>query len=317
MTKPDPILLRTFVEVARRGGQRQAARSLGLSEHDVSGRIRALEAHLGYPLFDGRGDQPLLTPQAQLLFDLLDKAFEAAEKAAASPGAAGRKRLVVSTLGSFAKGWLTPRLSGFSKKHPEVAMRVDTDAHLIDFSRERVDVAIRHGLGVYPGLETTRLFAVPLVVVAAPALLATGPKLKEPADCVTYPLLRIRHRPYWHLWFKALGLGGRSVVSMTENGPQFDTDQELLGAVLAGMGLALVDPEMVRDHLETGTLVQALDIPWPDRFAYYLVGPPESMKAKQVGAFRTWLLKEAGRHQQKSFWGRFGLRAKSPARIPA
>ena len=49
-----------------------------------------------------------------------------------------------------------------------------TGKGLVDFSRDGVDVAIRHGLGRYPGLRSERVFAVELVPVAAPMLASSA-----------------------------------------------------------------------------------------------------------------------------------------------
>ncbi len=47
MGKLDPTLLRTFVEVARQGGESAAAAHMSLSSADVNRRLKALELHLG------------------------------------------------------------------------------------------------------------------------------------------------------------------------------------------------------------------------------------------------------------------------------
>ena len=64
----------------------------------------------------------------------------------------------------------------------------------MDMRRDRVDVALRHGLGVYPGLHMTRLMAPVLVPVASPALLTANSNLSEPQDCLDFPLLYVRLR---------------------------------------------------------------------------------------------------------------------------
>lgn len=294
MGKLDPTLLRTFVEVARQGDETAAAAHMSLSGRDVSRRIKALELHLGYPLFDRRGDALCLTPKAQLLFEHLNEAFAAAERTGAKTAkTVERQRLIVSTLGPFAKGWLGPRLEAFARRHPELALRVDIDSRLIDFDQERVDLAIRHGLGDYPGLKSVRLFARDMVVVASPDLLSRGPALQDPADCVAYHLLRVEERPYWKLWFEALGLQGRGFRKVAAEGPSFARDRDMLDAAKNGKGLALVDKEVAAADLEAGHLVIALEAALPEDFAYYLVGRPETFKTKPAGAFREWIVKEA------------------------
>ena len=99
MGKLDPTLLRTFVEVVRKGDEAAAATRMSLSAADVNRRIKALELHLGYPLFERRGSELTMTPKAQLLFDHLDAGFTAADKAELRQReTAGQQRLIVSAL---------------------------------------------------------------------------------------------------------------------------------------------------------------------------------------------------------------------------
>ena len=71
--------------------------------------------------------------------------------------------LTVSVTSGFAAGWLVPRLKDFQDAHPEIDLQIVTGNGLADFSRDGVDVAVRHGLGRYPGLCSDRVFAVELV----------------------------------------------------------------------------------------------------------------------------------------------------------
>ncbi|MGV8352677.1 LysR substrate-binding domain-containing protein, partial [Pseudomonas aeruginosa] len=68
-----------------------------------------------------------------------------------------RQALTVSTEPSFAATWLVPGLGQFSASHPQVDVRVEATALRADLRRERIDVAIRHGLGDYPGLDVQAL----------------------------------------------------------------------------------------------------------------------------------------------------------------
>ena len=294
MGKLDPTLLRTFVEVARQGDETAAAERMSLSNADINRRVKALELHLGYPLFERRGGDLTMTPKARLLFDHLDAGFAAADRAELRQReAAGRQRLIVSALGTFAKGWLTPRLAGFTRAHPEVALRVDADFRLIDFDSERVDLAIRHGFGSYPGLESIRLFAPEMLVVGSPELLSVGPSIDEPADSIAYHLLQAEGCPYWRMWLRANGITNPETLRLASSGPNFARNPDLLEATAKGSGLALVEADLARPEIEAGRLATAAKTQWPDSFAYYLVGKPTAFKTRVAAAFRDWIVKEA------------------------
>src|SRR5207244_253248 len=80
--------------------------------------------------------------------------------------------LTVSATPAFAATWLVPRLKDFQAAHPGIDVQVVTGKALVDFARDGVDVAVRHGLGRYGGLRSERIFAVELIPVAAPSLVA-------------------------------------------------------------------------------------------------------------------------------------------------
>ncbi len=296
MGKLDPTLLRTFVEVVRKGNEAGAAELMSLSAADVTRRIKALELHLGYPLFERRGADLTMTPKAQLLFDHLDAGFAAADKAELRQRAAvGQQRLIVSALRTFARGWLTPRLADFARAHPEVALRVDADFRLIDFDSERVDLAIRHGFGDYPGLRSVRLFAPEMLVVGSPDLLSVGPSIDEPADSIAYHLLQAEGCPYWTLWLRSHGITNPETLRLAASGPSFPRNRDLLEAATKGLGLALVEASLARPEIEAGRLATAAKTVWPKNFAYYLVGKPATFKTPAAAAFRDWIVEELRR----------------------
>lgn len=77
-----------------------------------------------------------------------------------------------------------------------------------------------------------------------------------------------------------------------QRGTAFEDDFLLIRAAEAGQGLALVPQEYARDEIAAGRLVQVLDKPWPARFAYYLVTPPDARQRPEVKAFVDWILDE-------------------------
>ena len=65
--------------------------------------------------------------------------------------------LTVSTSPDFAAKWLVHRLGRFSEAHPDIDLRVSATMHHVDFAREDVDLAVRHGDGNWPGHDVIRL----------------------------------------------------------------------------------------------------------------------------------------------------------------
>ncbi|MDD2060812.1 transcriptional regulator GcvA [Pseudomonas sp. GD03860] len=287
-----PLLaLRAFTEAGRLGSLKAAAERLGVTPGAVSQQIRLLEARIGVALFVRSRHGVHFTEAGARVYPDLLRSFDQIEKSLSLlENLAVEKTLTISTVPSFAAAWLVPRISRFSALHPQIEVRVEASSSLVDFTRDRVDVALRHGLGHYPGLQSVRLMAPVLLPVASPGLLAKGPKIVEPEDCLNYPLLQESDRADWGLWLKAHGV---HVRDQARRGMSFEDDLLLLRAAAAGQGIALVQDTHAQEDLDAGKLVVALDKPWPSRFAYYLVARPDAMQRPEVQAFVDWIRNEA------------------------
>ncbi len=282
-------LLQAFVAVARAGKMKQAADELALTPGAVSQRIRQLEETAGRRLFTRTRGGVELTAAGEAMFAALAEPFRAIEAVDRELGAAPSRQVTVTTTPSFAATWLVPRLATFARLRPDIEIAVETGVRLIDLKREPVDVAIRHGLGRYPGLETTWLAAPELIVVASPGLLGTRAPLKTPADCLAYPLLHDLNRQDWPLWFEAHGV----VAPHCKKGPAFSENHLIVRAAVAGQGLALVRDIYAEDDLRSKKLIKALTVNWPVQFAYYAVATAEALQKPAVRRFRDWLVEEA------------------------
>jgi len=288
MTIPLP-LLETFVAVARSGRMRDAAAALSLTPGAISQRVRELEELAGQRLFNRVSAGVALTPAGQSLFAALDEPFRRIDAARRGLEQTSARRVRVSTMASFAASWLVPRLPRFSKLHPDIDIELETGSRLADLKREPVDMAIRHGLGDYPGLVSIPLIAPELVVVASPGLLQGRAPIETPADCLSFPLLHDMDRADWRLWFGANGIEPPGRLS----GPAFSDDHLMVKAAVAGQGLALVRDTYADDDLRAGRLVRAISVRWPTSFAYYAVSTAEALQRPAVIRFRDWLASEA------------------------
>jgi LysR family transcriptional regulator, glycine cleavage system transcriptional activator len=288
-------LLQAFVAVARTGKMKEAADQLALTPGAVSQRIRQLEEVVGHRLFERMRTGMQLTSLGAEMFASLAEPFSAIEKVDRNLGVQPSRRVTVTTMPSFAATWLVPRLKTFSRLHPDVEVVVDASKHVVDLRQEPIDLAIRHGLGNYPGLEATWLVAPELIVVASPELLKEGPQLHDATACLAYPLLHRPDRRDWVLWFEAHGIH----TPRSKKGPAFSDDHLVVQAAVDGQGLALVRNIYAKDELCRGRLIKALSLSWPTRFAYYLVATPQALEKTAVRRFRDWVQEEARREAAK------------------
>ncbi|RSZ33222.1 MULTISPECIES: transcriptional regulator GcvA [unclassified Variovorax] len=279
--------LRAFEAAARHLSVKNAADELCVTPGAVSQLVKTLELHLGVQLFRRVNRGIFLTDAGQAYLPPVRNAFrqisDATQKVAVPPQTG---LLTVSATPFFASAWLVPRLKSFQDAHPDIDLQVLTSNALADFSRDGVDVAIRHGMGQYPGLASQRVLTVEMVPVAAPALVAGHGKPKQPADLLRWPRVNDADRKGWRLWFEAQGIDDAGPA----RGPSFGDTSLLLQAVLAGQGAALLPAAMMASEIAQGRLVQLSNVTWLEDFAYYLVCPEASRDWPKVVAFRDWLL---------------------------
>jgi LysR family transcriptional regulator, glycine cleavage system transcriptional activator len=282
--------LRAFEATARHLSVKSAADELCVTPGAVSQLLKTLELHLGIKLFRRVNRGIFLTDAGQAYLPPIRNAFrqitEATRRVAASADTAS---LTVSTTPFFAAAWLVPRLKAFQDAYPDTDLRIVTGTALADFSRDGVDVAIRHGLGRYPGLRSERVLVVEVIPVAAASLVAKRGVPASPGELARWPHVHDANRQGWNLWCQAQGISNIG----TPRGPSFDDPGLLMNAVLAGQGAGLLPAAMVASELAQGRLVRLADVVWMEEFAYYLVYPEASHQRPNVTAFREWILDAA------------------------
>lgn len=285
--------LRAFEAAARHLSFTKAAEELSITPSAISHQIRGLEAHLGVCLFRRASRALILTDEGQSYLPALRDAFDAIHGATAR--LAARKAagpLTVSLLSSFAVRWLIPRLPRFQSRHPEIEVRLSTTPRPVDFRREDVDCAIRHGRGRWPGLAADLLLSEDLFPVCSPQLLAGRHPLREPRDLAHHALFQIEmRRDDWRIWLNAAEIAGID----PERGPLFESSDLALRAAAEGLGVAIGSSALVEDDLKAGRLVAPFAGRLPTDSGYYFVVPEDRRDQPKIAAFRAWLLEEARR----------------------
>ena len=286
---PSLNALRAFEAAARHGSLTRAAAELHVTHAAISHQVRALEAELGAPLLRRVGRTVAATAAGRELEAVLGEAFARIARAVERARRDDRAGiLTLSVEPAFAARWLVLRLGRFSGLHPEIDLRLAPSATLVDFARDEVDLAIRHGRGPWPGLTATRLMAAPAFPVGSPALLAAGAP-RTPADLARFTLIHEDDERDWRAWGTAAGVPELEVG----RGPRCDDASLALAAAVAGQGVALTDAALAAAELADGRLVRLFELEIAREQAYWLVHPPEATERAKVRAFRDWLLAEA------------------------
>jgi LysR family glycine cleavage system transcriptional activator len=300
--------LRAFEAAARRLSFKEAAAELGVTNGAVSLQIKNLEDALGAKLFDRRPRAVVLTSDGQRYFRSVRTAFRILNDATVQFRSLDRSVLTVSCTPLFASQWLIPRLGAFRRRAPDVDVRISTTNRLIDFARDGIDLAIRHGLGRYPGLLSEKLIDDDLVVVCSPNLIKR--RLPRTADDLRqYPFLHDECDDDWRLWLSAAGANGIDWPA----GPIFPDSKAVIEAAIAGDGLALIRESMIGSELRDKRLVRALPARLKVDLAYFVVHSLGTLDRREVAAFHAWLLEQAAAERRD--WARAPRSASQPRPI--
>ncbi|HEV7336793.1 MAG TPA: transcriptional regulator GcvA [Bosea sp. (in: a-proteobacteria)] len=300
---PPLTSLRAFEAAARHLNFERAGEELAVTASAIGQQVRALEAWLRRPLFirlpsKGVALTGLGERYAAAISGLLDQLNEATAQAM-RPDAS--TVLTVSTMPSFALSWLIPRLGSLKERHPELEVRISISVNLTDFGREDVDVAIRFGQGVYPGLRSDLLMEEHFFPVCSAALLNDPLRpLREPSDLRHHTLLHEAAEgiPDYITWPRWLALAGVDDVDASQ-GPRFSHTFLALQAAASGQGVALATSVLIGDYQDAGRLVRPFPHQVRSPHQYYLVCPEASADRPAIAAFRNWIRDEARAHNEQ------------------
>ena len=273
--------LRAFEVSARHLSFTRAAEELCLTQTAVSQHVRKLEERLGRALFRRLPRGLALTDEGLALLPVLSESFERMGATLASLQTRQRRDVLkLGVVGTFAVGWLLPRLRDFQARHPLIELRMVTHNNRVDLAAEGLDAAIRFGDGQWPGLEAVPLLSAPLAPVCAPAL---QHRMRTPADLGRETLLRSYRSEEWPLWFEAAGVRAPLLT-----GPQFDSSLLLADAAAQGAGVALLPLRLFSRELQAGRLVRLFEVE-VDVGRYWLTRLNRRRASPALQALTRWL----------------------------
>lgn len=273
--------LRAFEASARHLNFTRAATELCVSQAALSHQIKGLEARLGVTLFRRLPRGVALTDEGAALYPVLNEAFDRiAAVLDRMTGGHLREVLTVGVVGTFANGWLLPRLPAFQAAHPGVDLRVLTHNNRVDLAAEGLDCAIRFGDGDWLGLAATAIVPAALTPLASPAL---ARRIVQPRDLAAMTLLRSYRQDEWPRWFQAA-----HTPAPPARGPVFDSSLAIADAAAAGAGVGLLPARLFSQDLAGGRLVRLFDVE-VDAGRYWLTRLRSRPETPALRAFREWL----------------------------
>ncbi|WP_146167379.1 LysR substrate-binding domain-containing protein [Phreatobacter oligotrophus] len=287
---PNLPSLRAFEAVGRLQSFRAAGQELLITQSAVSHHIRNLETDLGVRLFVREARGIRFTLEGERYFQSVTEALTRialATEQVRTTVARGKRVLRLSVLPSFGRFWLAPRLPTWAQDHPDIDLRIDPSLALSDVSKGECDLAIRYGIGPWPGCNGRLLVPERLSPIVSQAFAKTLPPAPTLDDLASAPRILNSTTSDWERWRET------SVTSPWRGGDSHLTEYGLVvDTVLAGHGLAMGRLWLLSDLLRTERLLTPLaDIAAPSSFGYWLLKPLRSTNPAG-DVFERWLVSQ-------------------------
>lgn len=284
--------IQAFEQTARFGNVARAAEVLDLTPSAVSHQLAKLEGMIGRQLFVRAARGVSLTPVGEQYLKEVSgilHCLAVATERAASDVSLDCLRLHSSP--SFGLLWLMPRLEAFRASHPDIQINLSCSYESLHFSRDKIDVDIRHGLPNWPSYEVRTVRNETFAVLTSPKLLAQRP-VRGAADLLECDLILSEATLLkWPQWFAQHGLARPERPYALS----FDRSYMSLEAASHGLGFALESTLLAQKYLAAGTLVEVA----PESLsaavaAHHLVFPKAHSSFPRVRRFLAWMESELG-----------------------
>jgi DNA-binding transcriptional LysR family regulator len=185
--------MQAFVAVADLQGFAPAARKLGLSPSAVTRLIAALEQRLGARLLQRTTRQVALTDVGTRYLERVRRIIsdvEEAEGAAEGERTLPSGRLVVSAPVGFGRLHVSPVMSAYLKRYPEVSAELLLSDQIINLVEDGVDLAVRIGHLADSTLVARHVGEMRRIVVASPAYLKARGEPKTPTAVAAHDMIQ-------------------------------------------------------------------------------------------------------------------------------
>lgn len=291
---PTPLPLKSlavFDAVMKHHSFTMAAAELHVTPGAVGQQIQKLEEWLGQPLFVRSIRQIQPTPEAQTYWAAVQPALARIQQASDQLRQLDAHQVWLSMPPTLAAKWFAPRMAAFLQRRPDISLHLSATTDMVDFERDRVDLAVRHFGGQAPGLQAELLYADSAHLYCAPGY-AQRLGLHQPDDLSRATLLHTTLLPYWRDWLRRFSSLGDAQIAQL---PSLHFDQSMLAIEAARhhQGVVLSSPLLVQQELRDGVLCEPLGLRMAVDKGYYLVSPRHTPLRPAAAALREWLLETA------------------------
>ena len=276
--------LTAFVVVSEERSFTKAAAKMGISQSALSQIVRRLEQSLGLALLVRTTRSVAPTEAGERLLETLAPALHNLDASLASLSELRGKpagNLRITSVEHATMTILVPRLSKLLPDYPDLKIEIINDYRLVDIVADRFDAGIRLGEQVDRDMVAVRIGPdFQMAVVGSPGYFSGHAKPLTPHELTEHACLGLRLPTSGGLWSWPFAKEGRELNVRTDGPVAGNTITLSLDMALAGLGLAYLPLDMVREHVAQGRLRRALADWTPKSSGYHLYYPSRKQPAR-------------------------------------
>ena len=283
--------LLAFESVARHQSLARAASELGVTKAALTHSIALLEYRLKLRLVVRYSPLVVLTPAGQAYFASSQAFTRRLRDDQYLKSSTATTQLRVSTSRGLARLWLGPRLQRFHAEHPRIELIVNVADRYESVLGQGVDVGIRYGGAIEPGMRSVPLWEDRHMAAGNPQLARHARFMDLEELIATLPLLE-HPSMRWSFW--AQGLLPPNLLPRPRI-HTFDLHFGLECAVL-GMGIAIAPRRLLQPYLDSGQLEIASAHSVPSK-RFHAVMSDEQFEREPMQRFLHWIQHEIAADQ--------------------
>jgi DNA-binding transcriptional LysR family regulator len=278
--------MQAFVAVADLQGFAPAARKLKLSPSAITRLVAALEERLGARLLQRTTRSVTLTDAGTRYLERARRILadvEEAERAAESERTRPSGRLVVSAPLGFGRLHVSPVMTAYLKRYPDVAGELRLEDRMISLVEDGVDLAVRIGELADSTLVARHVGEMRRIVVASPAYLKARGEPRNLAALASHDTIRFGSTTGLADW-RFVDDGAEIRI---DPAPRFSTNSSdaALQYAEAGGGLTRLMAYQAAASLKAGKVKIVLEKFEPPALPIHIVYPTSRLLSAKVRAF--------------------------------
>jgi LysR family glycine cleavage system transcriptional activator len=272
-----------------------AAHELHVTPGAVGQQIQKLEEWPGMSLFIRSVRQVQPTLDALNYWAAIQPALQRIQQASNELRLRNVNEVWLSMPPTLAAKWFASRMGNFLSFRPDISLHLSASTVLVDFERDRVDLAIRYFDGKDPTLDSTLLHQDEARLYCSPEY-ARKLDLQRPEDLVRATLLNTTLLPHWQPWFKHYTQLTEAQIAAI---PCQHFDQSILAIETArhGQGVILSSAVLTETERQNGSLCEPLELRLPLNKGYYLVHHRQIALRPAAAILKQWLIECAGANE--------------------